>query len=177
MKRIIAGILFCLFASRIFAANIITATVTITNAPVTNGMSLTVNGSTRTWTNHVFVPATQILTNSSIGGATTNLYFHIGANKFSGLILYPLSATNSIVLQSAPGGALAVTFSAGWGSVLLQTNTGDSGLAVVVPYQNAIAAKQTNMVSGVAAMIDADEGTNVIRATAPAMANFAAKGA
>src|SRR6185369_3767199 len=86
------------------AIDLVTATITVTNtAGTTNGQTITVNGNVRTWTNSVVVPAAQILTNSTIGGAATNLFNQIAGNPYSGLAL-ARSGTNGITLQTAPGG-------------------------------------------------------------------------
>src|SRR6266699_2298089 len=99
MKRflaIVAGLLWLVLPAS--ALNIITATVTVTNvAGTTNGQTITVNGNTRTWTNSVSFPATQILTNNTIGGAATNLYNAAAAAPFINLSLGQL--TNGITLQ------------------------------------------------------------------------------
>jgi len=174
MKRfgIIFGLL--LLCGSAFGANIVTATVVVTNAAGTsNGMTITVNASVRTWTNNVQNSATQIQTNSTIGGAATNLFRHIASAPFSGLSLSQ-SGTNGINLGTAPAGALSVSLSAGWGTVTLTTNALTSGTVVRVPYTvEPTATQQTNIVSGVAAMVGSYSGTNVIPLDAPAMALFA----
>lgn len=105
------------------SSTLITATITVTNsAGTTNGQTITVNGDTRTWTNSVFVPASQILTNNSIGGCATNLFNQVADFPFLNLSL-ALSGTNGITLQTAPNGGLAVTLSAGWATFTLTTNT------------------------------------------------------
>lgn len=176
MKRL--GIIFGILLLSIpaFAAQIVTATVTVTNtAGTTNGQTITVNSNVRTWTNSVASAATQILTNSTIGGAATNLFRHVASTMFANLTL-SLSGTNGINLGTAPNGALSVSLSAGWGSVVLTTNTiGPGGAVVNVPYTINGAAQQTNLTSGIVAMVDADVNTNVIREAAPAMANFVGK--
>src|SRR5689334_10345607 len=102
--------LLILIASSLVASglDIITATITVTNAPTTNGQTLTVNANVRTWTNSVIVPGSQILTNASIGGSATNMFNAVSVTPFSGLTL-AYSGSNGITLRTVPGGALAVT--------------------------------------------------------------------
>lgn len=171
MMRKLLGLLF--LASLICesrAADVITATVTVT-AGTTNGQTITVNSNVRTWTNSVVVPATQILTNSTIGGAATNLYLQVAGNPFTGLSL-ARSGTTGITLQTAPGGALSVSLSAGWGTVVLSTNSTTSAVVVRVPYTVEGAAQQTNITSGIVTMVGAAQNTNVLYESAPAMVNF-----
>lgn len=153
---------------------LITAVITVTNtAGTVNGDTITVNSSTRTWTNSVALPAEQILTNATIGGAATNLYRAAVLYPFSSDLTLSLHGTNGITLGSAPNGSLSVTLSAGWGSVVLTTNAFTSGVAVRVPYTLEGAAQQTNIASGVAAMVGSYSGTNIIPLDAPAMVRFA----
>jgi Concanavalin A-like lectin/glucanases superfamily/Bacterial Ig-like domain (group 2) len=101
----------------------VAATVTVTNtAGTTNGQTITVNGNTRTFTNTVVDATTQILTNSTIGGSTTNLFQQVSSFPFAGLTLTQ-SGTNAIVLQGALNATVTVALSAGWGRVTYVTNT------------------------------------------------------
>jgi hypothetical protein len=172
-KKFILCLVLCSAGLGARAADIISAVIAVTNsAGTTNGQTLSVNSDTRTWTNNVFLPASQILTNSAIGGAATNLYNAVTVTRFTGLSL-ARSGTNGITLQTAPGGSLSVTLSAGWGSVVLSTNSTSPTVGVRVPYGAEAAAQQTNITSGIAAMVNANQNTNALSETAPAMANLA----
>jgi hypothetical protein len=149
------------------AADRITASLIVTNTP-TNGMTITINGSVRTWTNSVIVSSSQILTNPVTAQAKTNLYNQVALNQITSVNEQDKGATN-IDYIGASGVPLTVTLSAGWGQLTYATQTVSSGTALVTPYTGFPAVVRTNMVSGAVAMIDADASTNVIRATAPAV--------
>jgi hypothetical protein len=154
------------------AIDLVTATVTVTNtAGTTNGQTLTVNANVRTWTNSVVIPGSQILTNATIGGAATNLFNQVANNPFTGLS-FARSGTNGITLQTAPGGALSVSLSAGWGTVSLSTNTLTNAVVVSIPTSNQSAQEQTNINSGLVAAISDASNTNAIPATAYAVSNL-----
>ena len=130
------------------SSTLVTATITVTNAPTTNGQTLTVNGDTRTWTNNLTIPASQILTNATIGGSATNMFTAladapIGSPALS--LLY--SSTNGVSLSGAVNQNITVTLSAGWGQVVYTTNTLTSAIAIRVPHTVEAAPMQTNLMS------------------------------
>jgi hypothetical protein len=103
--------------------------------------------------------ASQILTNSTIGGSATNMFNQISTYPFAGLSLAH-SGTNGITLQTAPGGPLSVSLSAGWGTVVLTTNTLTSATVVRVPTSVEAAAVRTNVNSGLMAGLRDPSDTN-----------------
>lgn len=132
------------------AAALITATVTVTNtAGTTNGQTITVNSDTRTWTNSVIVPATQILTNNTAAGCATNLFNAIADAPFLNLNL-AMSGSTGVTLQTTPGGPMIVSLSPGWGTVVLTTNQLTSAVAVRVPLSVEYPTNQTNIASELA---------------------------
>lgn len=140
--------IFLLLCLPVQAATRITATVTVTNSPTTNGMTIVVNSSTRTWTNNVVTASSQILTNNSIGGITTNLWQHIVANPFSGGVIPSWLATNQISLLGNIGQAMSVSFSGPWASVSYSTQTVTSMYTVRVPIsgeQNSVATNNATL--------------------------------
>lgn len=172
---VICGFLLSAFCSQLFAADIITATITITNtAGTTNGQTLVVNGATRTWTNSVVVPGAEVLTNSSIGGSASNLFTHLAITPFSALSL-ARSGTNGITLQTAPGGALTVTLSAGWGAVVLTTNTLTSAYVLRLPVTVESAAPRTNITSLIVSALNDSSQTNSIFESSTVAANLVGK--
>lgn len=172
MKRILTIVCLALACFCARATDIITATIAVTNtAGTTNGQTLTVNSDLRTWTNSVFVPGSQVLTNSAIGGAATNLFNEVALYPFSGLSLAH-NGTNGITLQTAPGGALSVALSAGWGTVVLTTNSLTDATVVRVPPSVEIAQQQTNVSSGVTSWLRNPGNTNLLYESDPVMANF-----
>lgn len=118
--------------------------VIITNSPTTNGMTLVVNGNTRTWTNAITSsPSTLILTNSTIGGCATNLFNHVAATKFSGLNVY-YSGTNGIRLQGIS--TITASLAGNWGYISNANSTTTAGDFVPTPFSNiSSAATRTNI--------------------------------
>jgi hypothetical protein len=167
-------VLLCCFGAR--AGNDrITATITVTNAAGTvNGQTLTVNSDTRTWTNSVAVPGTQILTNNTAAGATTNMFNQFATYPFTGLDLNWASSTN-ITLKTAPGGALSVSLSSGWGTVVLSTNFLTNAIVVRVPDSVEVPAQQTNIFSALALALGKSFVTNAFFESSPIAANMVGK--
>lgn len=149
-------------------AELITATVTITNAPVTNGMTFVVNRSTRTWTNAVYNTSSQILTNSTIGGIKTNLALHIGGTPFPG-VTYLNVSTNSFKLI---GTTVSVSFSGAYGEVSYTTNTLGVGQFLRLPFTGQ--TELTNRTNNANWIVDGLNGyaTTAINASAPLLTNF-----
>lgn len=156
MKYVFA-LLFLSFALSAQAADRVIATLTVTNAAgTTNGQTLTVNGSVRTLTNSVFVPSTQILTNSTAAGSKTNILSQISLNAFAQVIAQDYSAT-ALRLSGVSGVTLTVTPSAGWAEVTYVTQTVASVVGVRVPITSEPSGgQQTNiaslLVSGIGAL-------------------------
>jgi len=119
--------------------------IVVTNAPTTNGMTLVVNGDTRTFTNSTASsPSTLILTNSTIGGVASNLFSHISATKFASLNVQR-SGTNAVKL--AGNATITASLSGNWGYVSNLTATTTDDLTIRVPMSNVAAASRTNMSS------------------------------
>ena len=156
MKYVFALLLLSLALSA-QAADRVIATLTVTNsAGTTNGQTLTVNGSVRTLTNSVFVPSTQILTNSTAAGSKTNILSQISLNPFAQVIAQDYSAT-AIRLSGVSGLTLTVTPSAGWAEVTYVTQSVASVVGVRVPITSEPSGgQQTNiaslLVSGIGAL-------------------------
>lgn len=153
--------LSALFAPVQAANSIITATITVTNAPTINGWQLTVNGDIRTWTNNTAgTPASLILTNSTQAGSATNLFTTIAAYPFSAIDLNYSSPTG-ITLKTHVGGAIAVSFTGAWATLVYTTNTTDGSYEVSVPLSNY--ANRTNTATRLVDGINA-YATNAITA-------------
>jgi hypothetical protein len=144
---LIAGCLGAQAAS----TTVVTCTIAITNvAGTTNGQTLTVNSDTRTWTNNVQIPASQILTNSTPSGAAANLLAHVTQHQFTGLQIFQTATTN-VVLRAAPNANLIASVSANWATLTFVTNTLGNGYVARVPYTIETAPEGTNIASGLAA--------------------------
>jgi hypothetical protein len=173
MKKLLA-ILFGLLLLPLVtnAASRITATLTVTNAPSTNGMTITFNGTdTRTFSNSTST-ASLIATNATIGGTATNIFDHLAVTPPSGATIQAMPATNQVRITGGIGSALAVTFNSTNIAVAYTTQTVASAYTVRVPITvEPAATNQTNiaslLVSGISAL-----ATNAFTETAPAMSNF-----
>lgn len=173
MKRLIQILAAVLLLGGSAWADIITATITVTNtAGTVNGNTLTVNSDVRTWSTTVTIPGSQILINGTIGGSATNMFNAISVTPFSPVLFLGRTGTNGITLTTQVGGALAVTLSAGWGNVVLTTNTTVPVVPYAVPYASQVAGQQTNMVSDVVAAVGSTKNTNTVPEAALSLANF-----
>lgn len=177
MKRILT-LLFLFAALGLHAQNLITATVTITNtAGTTNGMTIIVNGVTRTWTNVVTAPSTQILTNAAIGGCATNL-FNAYAVSPAPNVTVALSGTNAVKFFGQSGAAMAITVTntafpaTNWGAVSFTTNTITAAQVVRVPFGVEGNTGNSNVETGLVGYLNDANGSGTIAAASQYLANF-----
>ena len=154
----------------------ITATVTLTNNPVGNTNTITINGSTRTWTNSIVSsPSTLIHDTNAVSIATTNLLNHLSLYPpVAGQILGQTVSTN-IYLRALPGRSLAITIAGGWAGVTYTTNTVTDATIVRVPITVEAATNQTNIASYLASALNLS--TNALATNSTTASNFITKGA
>jgi hypothetical protein len=168
-------ILFCFVCFEVFAqSNRITATLTLTNAPTTNGMGYSVNGGTsRYFTNVVVNSALTFSTNTTIGGSTTNLFNQAIANPYSGPVIVAMPTTNTVTFVGPIGASLTVTTNNGnWGTVSYSTQVVTRVIDVRVPISaEAAATNRTNIASLLTQGIS-DYSTTAVARTAIALSNF-----
>lgn len=151
---------FQFFSISSHAASRITALVTVTNKTV-NGDTFTVNGTTRTWTNSVFIPSTQVLTNYTGSTAKTNLTSQIGSYPFTSVTLVD-NGTNSFKLIGASDIVMTISVSSAYATVAYSTQAVAALKAVRVPVSGEpTAGVQNEIASG---LVDAlnDKATNAI---------------
>lgn len=166
MKSLFLTILFsilCLAPSALAQSNRITASVTITNATF-NGLTFTVNGDTRTFTNNLVNLATQVATNADATGcgSATNLFSSIRIAPFAQIVAHA-GGTNSFTLAGNSGLPMAVTASGTYASISYSTQTVSSFVAVRVPVSSELsAAERTNISSGIVAAVNMPEQINSI---------------
>lgn len=169
-------LLILLILSKITSASgqtITTYTVTLTNAGgTTNGASITVNGAPRLWTNNVTTNATQIFTNNTPLGSTSNLYNAYLSFPVSGVTVSTNSGTN-VVFTSDPGTALTVTAGGTWAAVANLNFTPTNGVVVQVPPTIYGPIDLTNIENGLVQFLSDSLGTNLIPGSAKFFANFA----
>ena len=155
------------------AGNIINATVAITNSIGTsNYETITINGNLLTWTNQVFVPAAQILTNNTPAGSATNLFVQLVDFPNAGISTVYGSST-SVVMSSFPGQLLTVTVSAGYATVTYSTNYLTNAYVVRMPILVEQPGQQTNIASLMATALD--KSTNVLSDTDNLLSNYVSR--
>jgi hypothetical protein len=122
MKNFLTFAILLLLASAASASTRISATLTITNAPTTNGMSLTAAGSTRIFTNTPALnPAIYVSTNATVGGSTTNLFLNLARYRLTAPINITYAGTNAIKFQAGLDQALTLSIVGDWASVSYAT--------------------------------------------------------
>ena len=168
-------LLSCFAAS---AADRITATISVTNAPLGNTNTLAVNGSTRTFTNTVTAsPATLIQQTNSIPWSATNILNQITDYRFSQFHFLSQTASTNFLIVGAVGEALTVTLAGGWGKVVYSTQTVSSPTFIVrVP----MTVEQTSNRTHIASLLvkgQSDNSTNSFATNAVAMSNYVSRGA
>jgi len=179
MKKILALALLLLTNAVLAqsATNIITVTITLTNAAgTTNGQTITINGGQRTWTNNAVFPQTQIPTGTNQTLATSNLFTTIVRAPVQYTFIGQ-TATNVLQIQSYPGQNLSVSVSAGWATVSSFTNSLVPMTVVRVPKSGMGAYEKTNVVNGIIDLLNDSSATTVINANAPAFSQFVNIGA
>jgi hypothetical protein len=151
--------------SALAADFVITATVTITNASNitgTNAESITVNTDTRTWTNSLHNPATQILKGTNIAQDAQALLIQTANYPFAN-VRAGGDAISVVTFRGSNNVTMTVTISpTNWGYSILTTQTLGSATVVRVPYTVESPPTQTNNASGVAIMVNAPANTNGI---------------
>lgn len=161
------------------AADLITATITLTNLPAGLTTNLTINGSTRYWTNApVAVLSTHIQTTNTIALSATNLINHLGAYPASPAHYLSMSSPTNVVIRGAVGENLTVTVSPspGWAIVTYSTQTVSSPtFAVRVPITVEAASNQISIASLLASALVSS--TNGIGTNWAAGGNYLTKGA
>lgn len=137
------SLLFLLASIPAFALDRVVITLTLTNPPVV-GDTLTVNSSTRTWTNSA--SSSTIQTNATIAGSATNLFAHFGSYGVSGVYVSQ-SASNVLLFTGLPGVSMSASLLTGWGTISYSTNTITESQVVRVPLSVEATAERTNIAS------------------------------
>lgn len=174
--------LLLLVAFPVSAAKRYSMTLTVTNLPVTsNTLVFSAPASkTITWTNNT--SSTLVTTNTSIGGAATNLYLQIAAYAIGSPRLFPEFSSSNVIVLSGENDQLitAVATNNGlWASITYSTNTISAGVAVTVQQGGIAGIGTTNTPTWIASQAIqgfSDLSTNSFSTNAQAMANYLSKG-
>ena len=154
-------------AQSALAGYVIRGTLTVTNAAnivSTNGYTIEVEGDTRTLTNSVIDPATQVLTATNNATMVQRLVSHFAIYPVTGLELTS-DLTTYLTWRQVNDAPLAITLNTNtWGKVTYLTNTTASGIGVRVPYTAESAVQQTNIANGLSDWLNLDANTTGISA-------------
>ena len=177
IARLSAVLFLCLLAVAAPAAELVTVTVTITNNPVGNTNSITINSSTRTWTNTVTgSPGTLIQQTNTTALATTNLLNHLTSYRVQAWHLLSQGNDTNLTIRGRVGEVMTVTIAGGWASVTYATNTVTSPtFSVRVPITVEAATNQTNIASMLVTALE--RATNSLSTNNTGLANYVTKGA
>jgi len=172
-------ILLCLaFALPAGAADLITRWLVITNAPIGNTNSVTLNGSARTHTNTVTgSPGTLIQETNSIGWSATNMANQLTTYRVSFAHLITLGS-NYVAVRGAVGENLTLSINTCcFGYVTNSTQSvAVPTIGVRVPITAEVASNQTIVASLLAKGIS-DSSTNSFATNSTALSNALIKGA
>lgn len=170
MKKLFLILLGCV--ASVMAGPIETVTVTITNAPTTDGMTFVLGSSTRTWKAVVSLPGSQIQTGATIGAAATNFYAHVTASPFAGVVnAIAWSSTNIITFSGLQGITFTASQSGNWASIVITTNTLTDTLFVKVPAEASALTNRQYIWSQAVSAID-KYATNAFTGTNAALADY-----
>lgn len=177
MNRLTA-ILFVFFAAFCSqAADRITATIAVTNAPLGNTNSITINASTRTFTNSVTgSPGTLVQETNSVPWTATNLINQLTDYRVSQFHFLGQSASNNVRITGTVGEALTVTLAGGWGTVTYSTQNVTIANVVRVPMSVEFDTNRAWIASLLVTGLS-DYATNGFATNATALANYVSKGA
>lgn len=180
-KSIILLALMCLCGVAAQAQNtVLVITATVTNTP-TNGLSVSINGHQRNWTNNVTSANNQL--------QTTNTAIQSATNFFLGYVLYPeanlsmrQTGSNVFQFQSFPGQALGMVTNGpvgctNWVTWLTNTFTPTNAFVVRVPTNALGTIEMSNVEVGLISLIGDVRMTNAVPTNAPAFSNFLTTGA
>lgn len=135
MKKLLAILLLVQALGSARAASFqIYRTLTITNAAnLTNGLQLTVNGSTRTGSNAANSATVFTLTNR-VDLQRTNIHAHFTLAPVSGVAVSYGTNTNTLVFVGGTNATIPVSVFGAWGAVSSYTSVIYSATAAVLPY-------------------------------------------
>lgn len=161
---------FVLIVLKCHGQQVITATVAVTNAVgTTNGETLTINGTLRTFTNNV-QNNVQILYSNTPVMAASNIYTAYIVNPQSKVITAWASGSTNVTFQCYPGSGLSGSISAGWGTITFVTNTLNAAIVVRIPANVEGGPMQTNIGSQLEQYLESS--TNALPSTNTFASNY-----
>lgn len=160
------------------ADSLVTLLITVTNAPAP-GSSLTVNGVTRTWTNSVGTPATQIRTSTNgPAAAATNLYSHLASYPFAGPLALGMTSSNTVSLRGQLNQSIAASSLTNWATLTLSTNANVTNMVTVrVPAAAEAQNVRRYVADELVRTLRDNAQSNAFDAATPALAEFVSRSA
>ena len=160
------------------AADLITSYIVLTNNPTTNAQTITINGTTKSWTNSVTSsPGTLIPTTNTVANSATNLLNHLTIYRVSTAHYLSQTTPTNVTLRGAAGEALTVTLAGGWGFVTNSTQTvATPSYLVRVPLSISVASNEQTIASLLVKGLS-DYSTNSFDTNSTSLANYVSKGA
>lgn len=165
---------FC-FVTNLPAANVYRMTLMVTNLPITGNtlvFSLPIS-KTIVWSNNTTTAS--VMTNTTIGGAATNLFLHFATHTIATPRLKPdFSSSNIVILSGETDQQIQVTVGGSWASVTYTTNAISAGVAVAVRQGGIRSGGTTNTEEWIASQLVqglSDKSTNAFAASAFALSN------
>jgi len=159
------------------AADRITATIAVTNAPLGNTNTLTINGNVRTFTNSVTAsPGTLVQQTNSVPWSATNLINQLTDYRVSQFHFLGQSASNNVRITGTVGEALTVSLAGLWGTITYSTQNVTIANVVRVPMSVEFDTNRAWIASLLVTGLS-DYSTNSIATNAVATSNYITKGA
>lgn len=176
MNRLLILLFAALITAGCQAAERVTLTVTLTNAPA-DADSLTVIGAVRTWKDAVATPATQIATGGDVGSSATNLFNQVAANPISdsyGPLIVQRNGANAVNFIGQVGQAISASISGTWAELSYSTQMVTQLTPVRVPIlAEPYAPTRTNVASLIVSNVfNSGLSTEKILASSSVMDNF-----
>ena len=168
MKKILA--LLLLFASIGARAQVITATLTVTNGTAV-GNTITVNGVFRLWTNTVVNAQYNILTNATISGATSNLFVDYAVAQQPQTVIAN-TATNIVTFQSYNGYPMVISLGGSWATVTYSTNSTTNSFYFRGPFGVAGTYEATRIESAIVSYLNDTLGSGAVSGSSIYFINF-----
>lgn len=176
--RSILSLLLLVVVLPTMAANRITSYIVVTNAPIGNTNTLTVNSSVRTFTNSVSEsPATLIQETNSIPWTATNILNHLTLYPVSGAHVLGQNASNTVSISGGVGEALSVTLAGFWGYITNTTQTVSSPTFMVRVPLTVEAATNQQSIASLLVQGMSDSSTQAFATNSTSISNLLQKGA
>ncbi len=175
--RIAIVLAFLLAGGWASGADLITATLSVTNTPIGNTNTFVVAASTRTFTNNVTTsPGTLVQQTNSVSLTATQILNHLTAYPARPGHLLSQSTASNVTIRGLPGEALSVSVSVGWATVTYSTQSLATPTFIVrMPLTVEAATNQTNIASALIAGLQ--NSTNAVGTNWTAGTNYLTRGA